>query len=67
MIYKKHFKNVPMTPAAFGGTGSSVKRSENWSHPIPSISLGRQTTTYCDMDKEIIMEGPELLIKVIVT
>ena len=34
-----------MTPAACGGTGSSVKRSENWSHPIPSIGLGRQTTT----------------------
>ena len=28
-----------------GGTGSSVKRSENWSHPIPSIGLGRHTTT----------------------
>ena len=28
-----------------GGTGSSVKRSINWSHPIPSIGLGRQTTT----------------------
>ena len=22
-----------------------MKRSENWSHPIPSIGLGRQTTT----------------------
>ena len=26
-------------------TVSSVKRSENWSHPIPSIGLGRKTTT----------------------
>ena len=25
MIYKKHFKFVPTTPAACGGTGSSVK------------------------------------------
>ena len=45
MIYKKHIINVPTTPAACGGTGSSVKRSENWSRPIPSIGLGRQTTT----------------------
>ena len=44
MIYKKHI-NVPTTPAACSGTGSSVKRSENWSHPIPSIGLRRQTTT----------------------
>ena len=44
MIYKSTL-NVPTTPAACGGTGSSVKRSENWSHPIPSIGLGRQTTT----------------------
>ena len=36
---------VPTTPAACGGTGSSVKRSENWSHSIPSIGNGRQTTT----------------------
>ena len=28
-----------------GGTGSSVKRSKNWSRPIPSIGLGRKTTT----------------------
>ena len=34
-----------MTLAACGGTGSSVKRSENWSNPIPSIGLGRHTTT----------------------
>ena len=27
------------------GTGGSVKISENWSHPIPSIGLGRHTTT----------------------
>ena len=45
MIYKKNTLNVPTTPAACGGTGSSVKRSENWCHPIPSIGLGRQTTT----------------------
>ena len=44
MIYKSTV-NVPTTPAACDGTGSSVKRSENWSHPIPSIGLGRQTTT----------------------
>ena len=44
MIYKSTL-NVPTTPAACGGTGSSVKRSENWSHPITSIGLGRQTTT----------------------
>ena len=43
-IYKAHLI-VPTTPAACGGTGSSVKRSENWSHPIPSIGLGRKTTT----------------------
>ena len=30
---------------ACGGTGSSVNRSENWSRPIPSIGLGRHTTT----------------------
>ena len=36
----------PTTPVAYGGTGSSVKRSENWSHPIPSIGLGRHTTTF---------------------
>ena len=34
----------PWTPSAWGGTGSSVKISENWSHPFPSIALGRQTT-----------------------
>ena len=34
-----------MTPSACGGTGSSVKRSENLSHPISSIDLGRHTTT----------------------
>ena len=47
MIYKKSVleKNIPTSPAACGGTGSSVKRSENWSHPIPSIGLGRHTTT----------------------
>ena len=33
MIYKTH-SNVPTTPAACGGTGSSVKRSENLSHPF---------------------------------
>ena len=44
MIYKSTL-NVPTTPAACGGTGSSVKISENWSHPIPSMGLGRQTTT----------------------
>ena len=44
MIYKSTL-NVPTTPAACGGTGSSVKRSENWSRPISSIGLGRQTTT----------------------
>ena len=44
IIYKSPL-NVPTTPAACGGTGSSVKRSENLSHPIPSIGLGRQTTT----------------------
>ena len=37
--------NVPTTPAACYGTSSSVKRSEKWSHPIPSIGLGRHTTT----------------------
>ena len=42
-----------MTPAACGGTGSSVKRSENWSHPIPSICLGRQTTTTDDFVKKM--------------
>ena len=42
IIYNnKHNSNVPSIPAACGGTGSSVKRSENWS----SIGLGRQTTT----------------------
>ena len=44
MIYKSTL-NVPTTPAACGGTGNSVKRPENLSHPIPSIGLGRQTTT----------------------
>ena len=34
-----------MTPAACGGTGSSVKRSQYLSRPIPSIGLGRDTTT----------------------
>ena len=46
MIYKSPLK-CTTTPAACGGTGSSVKRSENWSHPIPSIGLVRQTTTLC--------------------
>ena len=45
MIYNKNTLNVPMTPAACGGSGSFVKRSENWGHPIPSIGLGRHTTT----------------------
>ena len=44
MIYKSTL-NVPTPPAACGGTGSSVKRSKNWSHPILSIGRGRQTTT----------------------
>ena len=45
-IYKKHTKNVSTTPpAGCGGTVSSVKRSENWSHPILSIGLGRHTKT----------------------
>ena len=38
-VSKKHIKIVqPLQPAV----GSSVKRSENWSRPIPSIGLGRQ-------------------------
>ena len=37
MIYKK------TTPVACGGTGSSVKRYENGSHPIRSIDLERKT------------------------
>ena len=44
-----HIQNVkikwPKTPAACDGTGSSVKISENWSRPIPSIGLGWHTTT----------------------
>ena len=36
--------HIKTTPAACSGTGSSVKRSENWSRPIPSIGCGRQTT-----------------------
>ena len=52
MIYKITL-NVPTTPAACGGTGSSVKRSENWSHPIPSIGLGRHTTTTGQVTKGI--------------
>ena len=54
MIYKSTL-NVPTTPSACGGTGSSVKRSENWiwSHPIPSIGLGRKTTTTNKLSKVI--------------
>ena len=44
IIYKSTL-NVPTTPVACSGTSSSVKRSENWSHPITSIGLGRKTTT----------------------
>ena len=36
-----------MDAAVCGGTGSYVKRSENWSRPIPSIGLRRHTTTTC--------------------
>ena len=46
MIYNnKSTLHVPTTPAACDATGSSVKRSKNWSRPIPSISLRRKTTT----------------------
>ena len=36
--------NVPTTPVACGGTGSSVKRYGNWCYRIPSTGLGRKTT-----------------------
>ena len=51
------YKSVPTTPAACGGTGSSVKSSENWSHPIPSISLGRHTITFKDHNENAIMRS----------
>ena len=48
LTYNKSHLHVPTTPAACGGTGSSVKRSANWSHPIPAIGLVRHTTTTQD-------------------
>ena len=42
IIYKSTL-NVPTTPAACGGTGSSVKRSENWSPLIPSFHRSRKS------------------------
>ena len=42
--YKKQTQlGVPTTPTVCGGTSSSVKRSENWSHPIPFIGLRKRT------------------------
>ena len=52
---------LPTTPTACGETGSSVKKSENWSHPIPSIGLGRQTTTPQDSFPEFTIIFPLLL------
>ena len=43
ILYNKTH-SVPMTAAACGGTGSSVKRSKNRIIPITSIGLGRHTT-----------------------
>ena len=65
MIYinKKIHLNVPTTPATCGGTGSSVKRYENWSHPIPSISVGRQTTTNCFLSSVHPAEFPAKVVR----
>ena len=52
MIYKSTLK---CSNNSCGGTGRSVKRSEICSRPIPSIGLGRQTTTTYTKPRSILV------------
>ena len=53
VVLRMIYKSILKCSVACGGTGSSVKRSGNWSHPIPSIGLGRQTTTPQDRQWQV--------------
>ena len=50
VVLRMIYKSTLQCSSRLCGTGSSVKRSENCSRPIPSIGLGRQTTggSYAD-------------------
>ena len=48
---------VPTTTVTYGGNGSSVNIFQNWSHPIPSIDLGRNAITTTNVCSGMIMCG----------
>ena len=55
-IYIKHIKCSNGSSRLWWNWQFCEKRSENWSRPIPSIGLGRQTTTTSEEAKSLYEE-----------